>query len=275
MHNSVDTYLADEDMLAVLNPAKFSKPTQDQVTQAGQLQKALDMRAGLMRQLAKTYSTFNALAAYDASGEAEGAIKGLTGAVNAYAKALDKPQPISSTADIVIQAAAGAILREAQASRLRQASVLIRTRLEVFQKLLGDEAETYKGLAQVLASSATRTTLELYKVGIGSPHPIIAELIATPGFEYRLSEQQLRQVKPEDAQKIRLGVERIVERRMDKQAQSEQALIGDTQDGVQALITEHTRFEAGEALNLASLSAIIEKFRGIVDQINTARAAAQ
>lgn len=163
------------------------------------------------------------------------------------------------------------LIGQIQVSRIKSASELIRIKLAQFRDLIEQEKQIYMNVQQVILYSASRTAVALYSSGIGSPHPILEELVGDMGFEYRPEEKQLANLSKEQREKLQKGIELVVNTKIAHRIQQEQNTFNDMIQGMTELITQHQKLENGESLDLSNITAMTARFRETLVKINEAQ----
>jgi hypothetical protein len=236
---------------------------------------ALSARANLMAQLANVYSSFGALASYDAQGNVTGSINGLAGAGNDFAHAVGVTgNPIPEVAGSVIANAGGLIASDIQKHKVKAASAEIRERLTMLVPLLQKEQSTMVDLQRGLGASVGSAAVELWNHGIGSPDPIFADDIGTFGLQYVPGSYKTacKQFPPSQQQvcftSVQQGVVDVVQLRAQRDVETQIRVLNSNIQAIQALLDAHEKLEAGDPIDLATLSANIADMQSIVNNIN-------
>lgn len=273
----LDNFLEGQYMLAALEPAKYSAPDNSLANSVKQIQSALSARAVLLGRLSQLYTSFVALASYDASGQVKSGLASLDGAINNYATTLGATAPpISSVADSAISEAGGIIGSNVQKHMVVKASEAIVPRLNAISGLLANENSKYAALQDEITRGLRDTALVLWEHGIGVPDPIFSSQIGSFGLTYAAGSYS-QACKNGDAasQKvckdqfdaaIKVAVETRAARVAALQAQS----LASNQAALNGLIAAHGEFEEGKPLDLTAITEQLATIRGVIDGINNA-----
>ena len=272
----LENFLEGQYMLAALDPAKYSEPNSNLVNSVKQIQSALWARAVLLGRLSHLYTSFIALASYDASGQVKSGLTSLDGAINNYANALGAASPlISSSADSAISEAGGVIASEIQKHMLLKASEAIVPRLNAISGLLATENSKYAALQDEITRGLRDTTLALWKHGIGAPDPILNSQIGSFGLTYVTGSyaQACKNVVAAGQEACKkqfdTAIEKAVESRAARVAALQAQSIASNQAALNGLITAHGEFEKGKPLDLTAITAQLATIASVVDEINS------
>ncbi len=149
------------------------------------IQTELNARKIVFSKLGDVYDAFSTLAATNAATGVETAINGLGNAVNDYASTFNKSPVISNSAQGFIAGIGGLVAAEIQKRKIKQSSVLIRERLNEFDKLFNDplvrsQIITFK---QSIAQTRASAIKLLWESGIIDPSPLINQMSADAGLK--------------------------------------------------------------------------------------------
>ncbi|MGH7879727.1 MAG: hypothetical protein ACREQD_09540, partial [Candidatus Binataceae bacterium] len=156
----LDNFIEGQFLLVPLT----GRPAPDEALErsVARIQSALSARAAMLGQLAQVYTSFVALASYDASGQVKSSLAGLDGSINNFATTLGATSPpISSGAAAQLTDAGGLIAAQAQKRKTLEASAAIRARLGPIIELLGTENERYQDLQAVITNGLKDTAVAL------------------------------------------------------------------------------------------------------------------
>jgi hypothetical protein len=270
----LDNFLEGQYMLAALEPQKYSAPSKETTDSINQLKTALAARARLLGRLSQVYTSFVALASYDASGNVQTGLSNLDGAINAYAKTLGSAAPISRVANAAISHAGGCIASEVQKQMVLKASEAIVLRLNAIVPLLGKESDTYASLKNEITRGQRDTAISLWKHGIGAPDPILSDQIGSFGLTYVSGSYshacgKVAASARETCQKqFDAAIRAAVEDRANRMANLEAETMLSNQTALNGLIAAHEDFGKGKPLDLTTVTAQLATIRGVIQDIN-------
>lgn len=235
------------------------------------VQNAMIARRRLCGDLAALYDNFAALAAYDASTEVAEALERVTASTNTFALAVGDSAVISAPAGDLVGRLASALATKQQNDKLRKTSAVIRESLSLIRRLVTHETYVYQSARGEIERRAGDAALELWRNGLGKPHPLLRELLDDHEFSYDEggAERALRDA--EKSARIREGIEQIVKRRVIRRVELEIAAVAGFASILGQLEEEHRAFEAKQPLDLRGLTERLAAFREIVDLITAAR----
>jgi len=274
----LDNFLEGQYMLAALDPAKYSAPDNNLLNNVKQIESALSARAVLLGRLSQLYTSFVALASYDASGQVKSGLTSLDGAINNYASVLGAASPpISSVADTAISDAGGIIASEIQKHMVLKASEAIVPRLNAISGLLANENAKYAALQDEITRGLRDTALVLWEHGIGAPDPILSSQIGSFGLTYVTgSYSQACKNGVAAAQQVckdqfDAAIKKAVENRAARVAALQAQSITSNQAALNGLIAAHGELEKGKPLDLTAITEQLTTIRGVIDDINNAQ----
>ena len=260
----LERYVEGQYMLSPLTGR--AEPTKDMLASITQIDNAFALRAAMMSRLGAVYVAFNNLASYDAGAEVEAAVTGFTGAVNAYAAVVSPgANPISDVAGKLAARGAGFLANWEQSRRLKQASILVRERLEPVIGLLDKERTLYDALRTEIVTGSGRSAIALWNIGIGRPDSILEEQLGTFGLLYDKDhyERHLTALSFSDRDNLKKAIASIIRHRVDRRISLETQLIEGSQEGFQMLIAAHRKLENGKELTLETFTAHLIVIRKI------------
>jgi hypothetical protein len=274
----LDNFLEGQYMLAALDPAKYSEPNNSLVNSIKQIQSALSARAVLLGRLSQLYTSFVALASYDASGQVKSGLTSLDGAIDNYASALGSASPlISSAADSAISDAGGIIASEIQKHMVLKASEAIVPRLNAISGLLATENSKYGALQDEITRGLRDTTLVLWEHGVGAPDPILSSQIGPFGLTYVTGSyaQACKNVVAAAQDGCKKQFDSAIEKAVGNRAARVVALQGQSiasnQAALNGLIAAHGEFEKGKPLDLTAITEQLAAISAVVADINSAQ----
>jgi hypothetical protein len=274
----LDNFLDGQYMLAALQPEKYLPPTDQLKAGITQIQKALAARAVLLGQLNQVYTSFVALASYDASGQVKSGLEGLDGGINAYAQALSVASPpISPVTDAAIGDAGGLIASEAQKHQVLKASEAIVPRLQAISTLLAQETSNYSALQDEITRGLRDTALALWAHGIGAPDGIIRDQIGAFGLTYVAGSYAhacgngASPARAACQAQFTTAVRTALTNRAARLAALQGQSLASNQTALAGLIGAHQALEHGKPLDLTSITAQLATIRGVIDDLNTAQ----
>jgi hypothetical protein len=270
----IDRYRELQFLVAPLR--NLDLPDKGLLTNIEGVQKALSARAQMMAQLANLYSSFGALASYNAEKNFEDSFSSFVGAGNHFANTLGVTgQPISALAAGTIGNVGGLITSEIQKRRVEAGSAAIRERLSQVVPFLQKEESVLMNLQRALSASAGSAAVELWNHGLGSPDPIFADNIGTFGLKYdSASFKNACQNKAAGNERSRClarvsdAIKSVVAERANVAVEAQTKVLTSNINAINSLIAAHAQLEMGQQLNLATLGAQIAAMQAIVNNIN-------
>ena len=261
---------ADLDLLVdrrILQSALSGRPAPSARAQADidRVQAAISSRRRLCGDLATLYDGFAALAAYDASAEVTSAFGDVSASANALAVAVGDSAVVSAPLSDLAAKLAAATATSLQNGRLAKTSAVIRGLLVEIRKLIEQEAPLYASVREELERVSVATSLEMYRSGIGRPHPLLRELLDAREFAY--DERQANTALEMGAKSAALdsAIEQIVHRRIARRLELERSLVASFASVLSQLELEHQAFEANRPLDARAIRERLAAFRQIVD----------
>ena len=261
---------ADLDLLVdrrILQAALSGRPAPSARAQADieRVQAAISARRRLCGDLATLYDGFAALAAYDASAEVMGAFGEASASANALAVAVGDSAVVSAPMGDLASKLAAATTTSLQNGRLSRTSAVIRGLLVEIRKLIEREAPLYASVREELERVSVATSLEMYRSGIGRPHPLLRELLDAREFAYDERQANTALEKGPKSAALDSAIEQIVRRRIARRLELERALVSSFASVIAQLEQEHQAFEANRPLDARAIGERLAAFRQIVD----------
>jgi hypothetical protein len=269
---ALDNYVVGQDMLAGLTgrPA----PGGDFDASISQLQAALSARATMLGQLGQVYTSFIALASYDAQGQVQSSLTNLDGSINSFASTLGATAtPLSPGVDALISNAGGLIDSQIQKNKVMQASEAISARLSQIIPLLATEQQRYKDLQKVVTQGLRDTAIAFWTHGMASPDQLFAAQVSPFGLSYKrgsFASACAGAADPSCKDDLKSAVAAAIEYRAKRLTDLQAETISSNQTALANLLTAHKQFEEGQPLDLAAITAQLALVRSIVDDINQA-----
>jgi hypothetical protein len=235
------------------------------------VQAAIGARRNLCGDLARLYDGFAALSAYDASAEVTSAFSDVSASANALAAAVGDSAVVSAPiADLATRLAAAATT-SLQNGRLRKTSAVIREQLVLIRGLIEKETPLYASVRQELERVTLATSRELYRSGIGRPHPLLRELLDTREFAYDERQANATLERGPRSAAIDSAIFMIVQRRIARRLELERTLVSAFASVLTQLELEHQAFEANRPLDTRAVGERVAAFRQMVDLLNELR----
>ena len=237
------------------------------------VQEALAARRIMLMKLAQVYASFGALASYDAQKNMTDALTDLAGSVDQFAKTVGT-SGAPAGAGAVTADVGGIFASEIQKRKVADASQAIRRQLTAVVPIIEKERVAMESLQRVLVTDAGVTAEVLYKNGIGTPDPILADNIGEFGLSYQpgsyshACENLARSESDECKRNLERGIRAAVLLRAKRRAGDQAALIDSNVAAIKALSDAHTQLEAGQPIDLALVTQQLAALRGIVDDLN-------
>jgi hypothetical protein len=231
------------------------------------VQLELAKRSVVFEKLADLYDAFGELAGLDAGAQTEKALGDLGGAITGYANQLKQPKPLSSDATGVISKIGGLVVTEIQKAKIKEASILIREKVDAFQQLLGNKLvrEQMTGFRELLASDRKAAFTILWDAGVYDPKPFLDDFGTDAGLVAQNNVSALIKSNPDSGKALNNALKEVIDKRLSR---NQSVLIEKAYDtsltALKNLVSEHKKLEQGEPLDLARLQAIVAELRGIV-----------
>ena len=222
----------------------------------------LTQRAVVFERLADLYDAFGELAGLDAGGQTEKALGELGGAVEAYAKAINRQSPVSSDTTAVISRIGGLLAREVQKAKIKKASEQIQKRVKDFQVLFKDPLIRSQmiGFRTAAASDRKAAFDVLWDLGVYDPKPVLDDFGADAGLAAQKDVATLIKSNPA----LGRALKEVIDKRFSRnQLELVEKGYERSLNALDGLISEHDKLENGVPLDLAHLRAIITELRGI------------
>lgn len=222
----------------------------------------LAKRSVVFEKLASLYDAFGELAGLDAGGQTEKALASLGGAIEEYSKQINQPSPIYSDTTAVISKIGGLAATEIQKTKIKEASIQIRARVEDTQKLLGDKLvrEQMMGFRQSLTTVKKTAFTLMWGQGVYDPKPLLDDFGADAGLVAK--KEVAAGIKPET--QLGKALLEVLEKRLAMKADLIERSYDASLKALGGLISEHKKLEQGSPLDLTRLQAIAAELRGIV-----------
>jgi hypothetical protein len=246
-------------------------PSQQALQDIARVQRAMTARRNLCGNLATLYDSFAALAAYDASSEVTTAFSQVTASTNELAQAVGSTAPVSTAMNDLAGRLAGAAATALQNAKLRRTSAVIRESLSVIRGLLAEEAPLHTSVRGELVRIAGATSFELFRSGIGRPHPLLREMLDSREFSYDEKQANLTLDRGPRSKDIQDGIQGIIQRRVHRRLELESAVVAGFASVLTQLEQEHRAFEAEQPLDPRGVAERLAAFREIVDLITEVR----
>jgi hypothetical protein len=222
----------------------------------------LAKRSVVFEKLASLYDVFGELAGFDAGGQTEKALASLGGAIDEYAKQINKPSPIYGDTTQVISKIGGLAAAEIQKAKIKEASIQIRARVEDIQKLLGDKLvrEQMTGFRQSLTTVRKTAFTLMWGQGVYDPKPLLDDFGADAGLVAK--KEAAAGIKPDSP--LGKALQEVLEKRLAIKADLIERSYDASLRSLADLISEHKKLEQGSPLDLTRLQEIVAELRGIV-----------
>lgn len=246
-------------------------PSTQALEDIARVRDAMTARRKLSGDLAALYDSFAALAAYDASTEVTTAFAQVTASTSEFAKAVGGGAAISTPMNDLAGRLAGAVATALQNAKLRRTSTVIRESLSVIRGLIAKEMPLHQSARGELERVAGAASFELYRSGIGKPHPLLRELLDSREFSYDEKQANLTLDCGPRSTEIQEGIRNIIQRRVARRLELESAVVAGFASVLTQLEQEHRAFEAEQALDLHGVAERLAAFRQIIDLISEIR----
>lgn len=221
------------------------------------------LRMKAVQQLGEAYGAMKEEADYDARGELETALDGLTTSANALSTALvavGAPALPALTLLPIAKRLAGESAAVAQRRRLKEASAQLRQIDERLIVALEQEQAVFKQISAAVLANRNEVADVLLANGIADPIPLVTEFSSGMGLgaPATLSRTDPRTIVAARTLSAYRGQRAV-------------ALSGAAYDGnlkaLRALVTQHRKFEAEETFDAVALAGAIDELAGWADLI--------
>ena len=271
--NALESYVEGQYLMSPLTGRP--EPTAAMLEDVQRVRRALSLRASMMGELANTYSAFSALASYDAAGEVESAVGGLTGAINSYASVVSPGSaPISALTGTIVAKGAGQIASYAQAKRIKAASATLRILLGKMAGLLEKEKTLHTGIREAIvlgtgqsAKAIWRWVLAILAQSSRSNSTCLASAITRSSLDRRLA--ALAENDPQKFGQFNEAIIKVVNYRIETQIDLQMSIVAQSIQGLTVLISQHEQLERGQDLDLATATMHVAMLRSFVDELRT------
>jgi hypothetical protein len=283
-------YVESQILVAKLGGRK-PLPSTTELEEIKKISLVLAARTKVMDALISSYNSFEKLASYDASGEVETALNGLTDSINDYGKVLGASEPpISKVAGLIVGKAGGWIAGEIQKQQLLKSSQLLRERLTRLQLLMTREISSQKRMRTLIVETNGEAVTTLVAEGLGDPEPILKDLLGNFGMSYDRAQglammmdarksYAAARVKYEEEKKTNpnakepepsvwlSAMSEIVKARVETELSIQEDLLNEVRTSLEELNKVHVKFEQGEPLSIESLTQRIIMLRQFLEEI--------
>jgi hypothetical protein len=243
-----------------------STPSSDTRNAILQVQGAMMARRKLCGDLASLYDAFASLASYDAAAEVEGAWGELAATGKEFAQAVRADTSVWEPAGALTSRFADALAIHAQNARLRQTSAAIREVLLRVRELLAKEDSVYGSVRGQIERIAATASVELYRSGIGKPHPLLRDLLDPRDFSYN-EELANRALAGPRADTIRQGIQDVLQHRVERRIELEKVVLAGFGSLLAQLEQEHLALEAKQPLNLRAVTERLAAVRETIELV--------
>jgi len=262
-------------------PTQAGTSTLDQVEK---IKKMLAARESVLTDLVNTYSSFGALAKSNFAQDLPKEMEKLGSAINGYAQAVGAEPVIPAEAQNLASRVTGILAQFFLSQKLKQCSVVIKEQLIRFNNLFLREKQDILDLRRDMAKESSRIMEELWKRGLGQPHPILRPFLEDSGLDYDEPRVNLwlegkappeLKMSPDDVRKVKDAILNVVKRRSKLKHELQDQIIGRTESSLKELIKAHDNFEKGQPLGLDQLTQHLNELREILDLIKQLRGGAK
>jgi len=236
-----------ETLRSALQPG-ISPPSQSMTDSIGQIRQQLAARSAMFGDLKDLYSSFLALASYDASAAFTSAATETRTSINAFADALGKASPFGDVSGPAIDTVAGIVGEEIQKRKIRSASKTVRRAVEQVVALLEspEEGKAMTRIRQAVVEEYAEGAKALWDAGVLNAKDRIAGLVRIEGFAVVPS------VTSSDP-KIRAAIDEDIEFALTQRMELEEMTHRQTIGTMKALIDRHRELEEEKPLSLEQL----------------------
>ena len=255
--DNLEFYLEGEYILAGLKKG-YSAPNKRMITKIDSLKSEMLERESIFTNFAKVYSSFANLAIFEDSDNIEESMRSLTAAVNEYSE-LTEGKPYFSKTDEDLAALSGRMIFTAYHKyKLKQASYLIRKRLQAAVELLARQSEKRAVIAleEEIERNRLKVTLALWDMKMGIPYDIIADHVGNYGLQVNRKET-MQQIEKSSTGKMSSAIKNVIKFRHTRELRNRKRAYNATIEAIKQLITAHREFEEGEEISLHSLNTLM------------------
>jgi hypothetical protein len=264
--DDLDRYVEAEYLLSGIKPG-YSPPTDEMLKNIDTIEKELQLRQQMFAGLNDVYVSFGALCTYDAKGEVEKSMGNTMQAANNLATELGGTVPAS--VDKLFTAVTGDVVGQFQSERIKNASVKIRSLLEgiVFLLEKQNEKDAVNGMQDVISRDKLKVAKYFWENGYALADGILDEEIQSYGLTPKT-------IALSDASKNKYlsnGIDAVLDWREKKEVNSQVAAYNATIQSLRTLISEHSKIEAGEPVNLEAIQGYMSTVQQYVNLITAVK----
>lgn len=238
------------------------------------LSKSLAERTKAFEKLLETYTSFEALATYEASAEAEKAVGGLIKQVNSFITAVNV-LPATAAAVPLVTATAGEIAKvgvslfaeEKQKKEVMAASKLVREAVTGLRDATAREKEVATSLRVVINAHRNVVKIALMKEGVVGYSEDLKGLIE----DLKLTPTKDMDAALSKSSPLKGAMIRVLEQRAEREDAEISSRYQDLLTTLSKLIQEHEKLEQGKPLDLAALKQWAEKIEAYYKQVKQAQ----
>lgn len=257
--DDLELYLEGENILAGLKKG-YSVPDKKTISAVDAVKGEMLQRQEIFNNLVKTYEAFAELAVYDESEKIETSMRNLTSAVNDYSRMSENKVYFSKPQEDLAAITTTHLFEKYHELKVKNASILIRKRLEAIHQLLSAKTESsaIRAMEDELDRSQFKVVIALWKEGLGLPTEIIARHIEVYGLQVN-SKETIKQIQRATGGKMQQAIENVMRFRNQRHIRNRRQAYAAAVQSIQALITAHHQFEQGKEFSLESLHNFLRK----------------
>jgi len=226
------------------------------------IQQEITKRSVVFEKLADLYDAFGDLAGLDEGAQTEKALGDLGGAIDEYAKQLKQPAPVLGDSTAVISKIGGIVATEIQKAKIKEASALIRKRVDTFQQFLGNKLVRAQmtEFREMLATDRKAAFITLWDIGVYDPKPLLDDFGTDAGLTAQNNVAALMKSNPQLSNALKEVLDkRLTRNQFDLIEKSYDASLA----ALRHLVSEHKKLEQGEPLDLTRLQTIVAELRSV------------
>lgn len=200
--------------------------------------------------LSKAYEAFAALASYDAQTNIQNGLEGAVSAANDLLSKLNEPA-IPDNVGALIGTIGGLFARHAQEDAVLQASEQLRAISAQVSAAMKAHRGAFLVLRNLESQTSSQVAYTLWCAGLVDVHPLLPPLVQDSGLS--VTDAPLSATDPA----VRQGIEAILAARAQKTKKDIGNAFDQITDGLDKLVQEHKKLEAGTPVDVGSLMTLV------------------
>lgn len=254
---------------AALEALTGRNPLSDQAKASiARIQQSLDLRVRMLGDLADVYQAWLDLAQYDAAGEFSTGMTTLAGSVNAFATTVgNDTQPITDAMTTLIGQTAAMVAIGDQNAKLKEASEISRKSLEQVIELLNAEENIHVSVREELVRKSEQTSNALVETGIGSPLPILEQLLGEQGYAFDQAAAKRALADATQGPKLMQAADAVAKTRTQRRVSQQRVVYKQSVAVLESLRDEQNSFEQGQAPSIDSITTELKMLQVLIETI--------